>query len=189
MPQLHWLGDQDAKRAARRVPYRLLNPVETVGDPNAGNWLIQGDNLEALKALLPFYAGRFQIKKHFYPQPGELEDDIHSEQTACAIEIENLPGLKFWVRNLERQPASAFWLPTSTDRFYPDFVAQFDDGRIFVVEYKGSDRYTTDDSKEKRAIGDVWAGASKGRCKFAMVTDAATAGKSVGAQLLGALSV
>ena len=58
MPELHWLGDQDAKRAARRVPYRLLNPVETVGDPAAGNWLIQGDNLEALKALLPFYAGR-----------------------------------------------------------------------------------------------------------------------------------
>ena len=54
MPELHWLEDQDAKRAARRVPYRLLNPVETVGDPNAGNWLIQGDNLEALKALLPF---------------------------------------------------------------------------------------------------------------------------------------
>ncbi|HVC12848.1 MAG TPA: DNA methyltransferase [Burkholderiales bacterium] len=58
MPELHWLGDQDAKRAARRVPYRLLEPVETVGDPGAGNWLIQGDNLEALKALLPFYAGR-----------------------------------------------------------------------------------------------------------------------------------
>lgn len=58
MPELHWLGDQDAKRAVRRVPYRLLEPVETVGDPGAGNWLIQGDNLEALKALLPFYAGR-----------------------------------------------------------------------------------------------------------------------------------
>lgn len=58
MPELHWLGDDDAKRAARRVPYRLLEPVETVGDPAAGNWLIQGDNLEALKALMPFYAGR-----------------------------------------------------------------------------------------------------------------------------------
>lgn len=58
MPELHWLGDQDAKRVARRVPYRLLEPVETVGDPQAGNWLIQGDNLDALKALLPFYAGR-----------------------------------------------------------------------------------------------------------------------------------
>jgi hypothetical protein len=33
MPQLTWLGDDDAKRAARRVPYRLLELVERVGDP------------------------------------------------------------------------------------------------------------------------------------------------------------
>ena len=58
MPQLNWLGDAEAKRAARRVPYRMLEPVENVGDPGSGNWLIQGDNLDALKALLPFYAGR-----------------------------------------------------------------------------------------------------------------------------------
>ena len=58
MPQLTWLGDTDARRASRRVPYRILEPVETVGDPKAENLLIQGDNLEALKALLPFYAGR-----------------------------------------------------------------------------------------------------------------------------------
>lgn len=36
MPELHWLGDDEAKRAARRVPYRLLEPVETVGDPQSG---------------------------------------------------------------------------------------------------------------------------------------------------------
>ena len=58
MPQLTWLGDHEAKRTARKVPYRLLDPVEQVGDPASGNLLIQGDNLEALKALLPFYAGR-----------------------------------------------------------------------------------------------------------------------------------
>ncbi len=58
MPELKWLGDDDAKRRARRVPYRMLEPVETVGDASSGNLLIQGDNLDALKALLPFYAGR-----------------------------------------------------------------------------------------------------------------------------------
>lgn len=58
MPQLTWLGHDEAKRAARRVPYRLLDPVEQVGDPSSQNMLIQGDNLDALKALMPFYAGR-----------------------------------------------------------------------------------------------------------------------------------
>jgi adenine-specific DNA-methyltransferase len=36
----------------------MLEPVEQVGDTSAQNLLIQGDNLDALKALLPFYAGR-----------------------------------------------------------------------------------------------------------------------------------
>ena len=43
---------------ADAVPYRLLEPVSSHGDPAAGNLLIQGDNLEALKALLSFYRGR-----------------------------------------------------------------------------------------------------------------------------------
>jgi adenine-specific DNA-methyltransferase len=58
MPQLTWLGDAQAKRAARHVPYRLLETVSRHGAAHAPNWLIQGDNLDALKALLPFYAGR-----------------------------------------------------------------------------------------------------------------------------------
>ncbi|KGM57401.1 DNA methylase [Lysobacter arseniciresistens ZS79] len=58
MPELNWLGDRKARRAARHVAHRLLQPVEQVGDDANGNLLIQGDNLEALKALLPLYAGR-----------------------------------------------------------------------------------------------------------------------------------
>ncbi|TAM60395.1 MAG: site-specific DNA-methyltransferase [Rhodanobacter sp.] len=58
MPELNWLGDRKAKDAAKRVPYRLLEPMAQVGDPAAGNLLIQGDNLDALKSLLPLYAGR-----------------------------------------------------------------------------------------------------------------------------------
>lgn len=68
--------------------------------------------------------------------------------------------------NLERQPESSFWLPTLTDRFYPDFVAQLTDGRRLVVEYKGAHLYDNADSKEKRDIGKVWVATSGGRCLF-----------------------
>jgi len=46
--------------AAREVPYRPLVAVPDLshGDPDTGNLLIQGDNLGALKSLLPLYAGR-----------------------------------------------------------------------------------------------------------------------------------
>jgi adenine-specific DNA-methyltransferase len=61
MPTLDWLHKQQAIKTAGRVPYRLLNAESVHGQIDTGaadNWLIQGDNLEALKALLPFHAGR-----------------------------------------------------------------------------------------------------------------------------------
>jgi adenine-specific DNA-methyltransferase len=60
MPLLHWLNREQSLKEASRVPYRLLqpNPALSYGDPTSPNMLIQGDNLEALKALLPYYAGR-----------------------------------------------------------------------------------------------------------------------------------
>jgi adenine-specific DNA-methyltransferase len=48
-------------RRSDEVPYRLLEHVSTHGDPAAGNLLVQGDNLEALKALLPRYAGKVDV--------------------------------------------------------------------------------------------------------------------------------
>ncbi|MEM9578826.1 MAG: site-specific DNA-methyltransferase [Pseudomonadota bacterium] len=60
MPTLRWLTRDEDVRAAEKVPYRLLEEVPELGygARDAGNMLIQGDNLEALKALLPYYAGK-----------------------------------------------------------------------------------------------------------------------------------
>ena len=58
MPTLDWLDREQAMRCAESVPYRLLESVSSHGDAEAGNLLIHGDNLDGLKALLPFYRGR-----------------------------------------------------------------------------------------------------------------------------------
>ncbi|WP_297139308.1 site-specific DNA-methyltransferase [uncultured Desulfovibrio sp.] len=60
MPILQWLTREKDLRAAGRAPYRLLEEVERYGDGSPQNMLIQGDNLETLKALLPYYAGRMK---------------------------------------------------------------------------------------------------------------------------------
>ena len=86
----------------------------------------------------------------------------------CAVFLDELDAVKYWVRNLDSRPESSFWLQTSSDKFYPDFVAQLHDGRILVVESKGEDRWSNDDSKEKRAIGELWADRSNGKCLFIM---------------------
>lgn len=69
MPMLDWLGKAEALKAAQQVKTRLLEPVPELGagDPASPNLLIQGDNLEALKALLPIYAG--QVKCIFIDPP------------------------------------------------------------------------------------------------------------------------
>ena len=69
MPTLDWLNRQSAFTTSARVPYRLLDQVSVHGDTalQKDNLLIQGDNLEALKALLPFYRG--QVKCIFIDPP------------------------------------------------------------------------------------------------------------------------
>ena len=68
MPTLHWLTRDADIHAAARVPYRLLEeaPDLSTGDPDAGNMRIYGDNLKALKALLPFYADRVKCTTSAY---------------------------------------------------------------------------------------------------------------------------
>ena len=60
MPLLDWLNKDSATKAAAKSAYRLLEEVPELsyGDKDSENLIIQGDNLEALKALLPFYAGK-----------------------------------------------------------------------------------------------------------------------------------
>ena len=69
MPILHWLTRDEDIRAAARVPYRLLEEASdlSTGDTDADNMLIHGDNLDALKALLSFYAG--QVKCIYIDPP------------------------------------------------------------------------------------------------------------------------
>jgi adenine-specific DNA-methyltransferase len=69
MPTLHWLNDEEARKTSSQIPYRLLetDTKNSFGDSDSENMLIQGDNLEALKALLPYYAG--QVKCIYIDPP------------------------------------------------------------------------------------------------------------------------
>ena len=60
MPILHWLNRENSITEVARAPYRLLkyDVGLSYGDAETENMLIQGDNLDALKALLPCYFGK-----------------------------------------------------------------------------------------------------------------------------------
>jgi type III restriction enzyme len=113
------------------------------------------------------YAGKSRFDKHFYPVVAELKHG--GEEWLCALAIDAHPKVKHWVRNLDSDPVAAFWLPTSTGRFYPDFVCELIDGRVFVAEYKGEHLRNVPKEVEKGQVGEVWAEASDGKAVFAML--------------------
>jgi type III restriction enzyme len=128
-----------------------------------------------------YYTGGFKFKKHYYTLPGEMQPK--GEEYECAFALENTKQVRYWVRNLSGQPRASFWLPTSTDRFYPDFVALLEDGRLLVVEYKGAAYVTNDDSKEKRLLGELWEAKSNGKGLFLMAEKADELGRGVFEQI------
>ena len=69
MPTLNWIGKEAVVNHHHAVPFHLLRDVPelSVGEPGAGNLIVQGDNLVALKALLPYYAG--QVKCIYIDPP------------------------------------------------------------------------------------------------------------------------
>jgi type III restriction enzyme len=138
------------------------------------------------------YRGSYEFKKHFYADIHDLREKTPggetSEEFRCAQAIDVHPKVKQWVRNIERQPKFSFWLPTATDYFYPDFVAELDDGRLLAVEYKGEPYKTNDDSREKLQVGQQWERSSGGRCIFLFAVKRDDQGRDVFKQVADKLT-
>lgn len=125
-------------------------------------------------AKSPFYCGSYKFQKHFYGN-NRIEDlKATGEEFECARAIDSLPQVKYWIRNLVRRDHGSFWLPLAHYKFYPDFIVELTDGRMFVVEYKGEAYATNDDSKEKNLVGELWAKHSGGKALFLMAVDKKT---------------
>lgn len=69
MPTLNWIGKDAVIDHHLKVPFHLLRDVPELacGEPGSGNLIVEGDNLVALKALLPYYAG--QVKCIYIDPP------------------------------------------------------------------------------------------------------------------------
>jgi len=128
------------------------------------------------------YRGTFRFKKHFLEIVPEIDGRDTGEEFQCAMALESLPELKHWLRNISRHPAS-FKLPLAQGWTYPDFVAELNDGRRLVVEYKGAHLLNDPDTKEKKLIGELWERKSNGRGLY-IVAVKDDEGRDVRAQLM-----
>lgn len=92
MPPLTWIGKKAVESHDQQVPFHLLKNVSefSVGEPGSGNLLVEGDNLLALKALLPYYAG--QVKCIYIDPPYNTgnENWIYNDNV-------NSPEMRDWL--------------------------------------------------------------------------------------------
>jgi type III restriction enzyme len=111
-----------------------------------------------------------RFKRHYYRAVGAFDSD---EERECAMQLDDLPEVLTWVRNLVRREPFSFRLPRRpgpTGRwFYPDFVALLRDGRTLVAEYKGAALSDAQDTVDKRESGELWERTTGGL--FVLVVD------------------
>jgi site-specific DNA-methyltransferase (adenine-specific)/adenine-specific DNA-methyltransferase len=132
MPTLNWIGKEAVVDHHRRVPTRLLefDRELSAGDPDAENLLVEGDNLEALKALLPRY--RSQVKCIYIDPPYNTGNEgwVYNDNV-------NDPRIRKWLGDVVGQEAEDLcrhdkWLCMMYPRLslLREFLRQ--DGVIFV---------------------------------------------------------
>lgn len=132
MPTLNWIGKEAVVKHHKEVPFRLLEPVQELscGPAYAGNLIVQGDNLHALKALLPRYAGKVKCIYIDPPYNTGNEGWVYNDNVSS-------PEIRKWLGEVVGKEGETLdrhdrWL----SMMYPRLVLlkQFlrDDGAIFV---------------------------------------------------------
>jgi adenine-specific DNA-methyltransferase len=91
MPTLDWIGKDAVLRHHEDVPFHLLQDVPALScGEDRGNLIVEGDNLLALKALLPHYAG--QVKCIYIDPPYNTGNEgwVYNDNV-------NSPEMKQWL--------------------------------------------------------------------------------------------
>jgi DNA modification methylase len=132
MPTLTWAGKEAVVNHHQKVPFHLLKDVPSlsVGDPGSGNLIVEGDNLVALKALLPYYAG--QVKCIYIDPPYNTGNEkwVYNDNV-------NSPVIKKWLGQMVGDDASDLsrhdkWLCMMYPRLQLLKMFLREDGAIFI---------------------------------------------------------
>ncbi len=144
MPTLHWIGKEKVMNHHADVPFKVLehsygfaDGKQTAEETGSGNKIIHGDNLEALKALLPEYEGRIKCIYIDPPYNTGNESWVYNDNV-------NDPKIKKWLGQVvgkESEDLSRHdkWLCMMYPRLKLLHKLLSDEGVIFVsiddVEY------------------------------------------------------
>jgi adenine-specific DNA-methyltransferase len=137
MPTLHWIGKDKVINHHLDVPYKVLdhqyrfeNGTETNKETKSGNKIIHGDNLEALKSLLPEYEGKIKCIYIDPPYNTGNEGWVYNDNV-------NDPKINNWLNNVVGKEGDDLsrhdkWLCMMYPRLKLLHKLLADDGIIFV---------------------------------------------------------
>lgn len=131
MPSLNWIGKEAVVNHDKEVPFKLLKKIKSASlGENSQNLIIHGDNLEALKSLMPYYTGRVKCIYIDPPYNTGNESWVYNDKV-------NSPKIKQWLgkvvgRESEDLTRHDKWLCMMYPRLklLKDLLAE--DGAIFV---------------------------------------------------------
>ena len=90
------------------------------------------------------------FKLHLFDRAGVM----NNEELYLTLKIDGLENIVWWYRNMEKKD---FYIQGwQKFRFYPDFIIKTTSGKYVVVEYKGKNLLTNDDTKYKKKIAEKW---------------------------------
>lgn len=92
MPTLQWIGKDAVINHHLEVPVKTLEKRYTEGSEKSENKIIHGDNLEALKALLPEYEGRVKCVYIDPPYNTGNENWVYNDNV-------NSPRIRKWLED------------------------------------------------------------------------------------------
>lgn len=131
MPELSWIGKDKIVNHDKELPYRVLkaNPQLSVGDKSE-NLIIQGDNLEALKSLMPTYYNRIKCVYIDPPYNTGNEGWKYNDKV-------NSPQIKAWLNDVVGPEGEDLcrhdkWLSMMYPRLKLLHQLLKDDGIIFI---------------------------------------------------------
>ncbi len=131
MPTLNWIGKDKVITHDQHVPYRVLDKKYTFGETlDSGNMIIHGDNLEALKSLLPQYENKIKCIYIDPPYNTGNEGWVYNDNV-------NAPQIRKWLGQVVGSESDDL---TRHDKWlcmmYPRLVLLqrllSDDGAIFI---------------------------------------------------------
>ncbi len=107
-------------------------------------------------------------QEHFNKHLFEKAGNLNGEETELASRLDIIDNIEWWYRNREKED---FYLQGwQSGKFYPDIIVKTKNGDYLLLEYKGEDRLSNEDTAYKVKLGELWEKLNGNGNKFYLVS-------------------